>query len=391
MRMAYDVIVIGAGPAGSIAARTTAQAGLSTLLIEKRQEIGSPVRCGEAVGYDTVQEFIPLDPKWISADIDSFSVHNPEGECVVVPPLEQTLILERRIFDRELARIAAEAGAEVLVKARATDLIRKDGRIAGVKMVVRGEPREVRSKIVIGAGGTESQSVRWAGLKSIPQLKNYYAAVQYLMTDIDVDPRICQYHVGWSIAPGGYCWVFPKGNRQANVGLVLTADPKGAKTAIQYLNEFVEKRFPTSSILAQIVGGIPITDVIPKMVTDGFMAAGDEAHQADPLHGGGIGASMNGGRFAGEVAVQAIETGDVSEMFLRKYEEKWEAKYGKMYRRLKRIRQAALKIPEEKMSRMIKMASQVETKDMTLMELFKIVLKSHPRMLLEVVPFFVGQ
>jgi digeranylgeranylglycerophospholipid reductase len=127
------------------------------------------------------------------------------------------------------------------------------------------------------------------------------------------------------------------------------------------------------------------------MVTDGFMAAGDEAHQADPLHGGGISASMDGGRFAGEVAAQAIRAGDVSEQFLRKYEEKWESKYGKVYRRLKRIRQAALKIPEEKLSSMIKMASQVETKDMTLMELIKIVLKSHPRLLLEVVPFFLGQ
>jgi len=391
MKKAYDVIVIGAGPAGSIAARTTAQAGLSTLLIEKRQEIGSPVRCGEAVGYDTVQEYIPLDPVWMSADIDTFSVHNPEGDCVVVPPLEHTLILERRIFDRELARTAAEAGAEVVVKTRATDLIREDGRIAGVKMVVRGEPREIRSEIVIGAGGTESQSVRWAGLKSIPQLKNYYAAVQYLLTDIEVNPRICQYHVGWSIAPGGYAWVFPKGKRQANVGLVMTADPKETKTALQYLDEFVEKRFPTSSILTQIVGGIPITDVIPKMVTDGFMAAGDEAHQADPLHGGGITASMDGGRIAGEVAGQAIKARDVSERFLKRYEEKWEAKYGKVYRRLKRIRQVALNIPEEKMSRMIKMASQVETKDMTLMDMFKIVLKSHPRLLLEVVPFFLGQ
>ena len=71
MKKVYDVVVIGAGPAGSIAARTTAQAGLSMLLLEKRQEIGSPVRCGEAVGRETVEKFIPLDPKWIAAEIDA--------------------------------------------------------------------------------------------------------------------------------------------------------------------------------------------------------------------------------------------------------------------------------------------------------------------------------
>src|SRR5512141_2996625 len=124
MKPAYDVIVIGAGPAGSIAARTTAQAGLSTLLIEKRQEIGSPVRCAEAVGRETVKTFIPLDPRWIAAEIDTFSVSNSQGDCVVMPPEERTLVLERKIFDRELAHSAADAGAEVMVKTRATGLVR---------------------------------------------------------------------------------------------------------------------------------------------------------------------------------------------------------------------------------------------------------------------------
>ena len=81
MRPEYDVVVIGAGPAGSVAARTTAQAGLSTLLVEKRQEIGSPVRCGEAVGSDTVARFISLDPKWIAADVDHFRIYNALGDA----------------------------------------------------------------------------------------------------------------------------------------------------------------------------------------------------------------------------------------------------------------------------------------------------------------------
>src|SRR5512135_2800905 len=127
----YDVVVIGAGPAGSIAARTTAQAGLSTLLLEKRQEIGSPVRCGEAVGRETVEKFIPLDSRWIAAEIDTFSVSNPQGDTVVMPPVEHTLVLERKIFDRELAFSAAQAGAEVIVKARATGLIKNERRVEG--------------------------------------------------------------------------------------------------------------------------------------------------------------------------------------------------------------------------------------------------------------------
>ncbi|MGH2593607.1 MAG: NAD(P)/FAD-dependent oxidoreductase [Anaerolineae bacterium] len=391
MKNAYDVIVIGAGPAGSIAARTAAQAGLRTLLIEKRQEIGSPVRCGEAAGRDTTEKFIALDPKWIAAEIDTFSVSNPQGDCVVLPPLERTLVLERKIFDRELAHSAAKAGAEVVVKARATGLIRDGHGIEGVKLVVQGEPREVRARVVIGADGTESQTPRWAGLKSIPQLKNYYTAAQYQMTDIDANPRICQYHIGWSIAPGGYCWVFPKGDRQANIGLVMWVDPKQTKTAIQHLNEFVAARFPGKSILAQVVGGIPITNVLPEMDTDGYLAVGDAAQQSDPLTAGGITNGMFGGLFAAQVAVEGIKKGDVSAKFLRKYEQMWDAEFGKLYRRLLRIRQAILKAPEDKISRMIREASQLDAQKMSLKDVFFIVMKAYPQLLLEVGPYFLGQ
>lgn len=391
MKPEYDVVVIGAGPAGSIAARTIAQAGLSTLLLEKRQEIGSPVRCAEAVGKETIEKFIPLDPKWIAAEIETFSLTNPHGDCVVLPPLEHTLVLERKIFDRELAHSAAKASAEVMVKARVIDLIKSDRGIEGVRVNVQGRPHEVRSKIVIGADGTESQSPRWAGLKSIPQLKDYYTAAQYLLTDIDIDPRICQYHLGWSLAPGGYAWVFPKGDRQANVGLVIWVDPKEKHTALDYLNEFVTVRFPHSSILSQVVGGIPITNVLPRMVTDGYMAVGDAAHQSDPFTAGGITNGMHGGLFAAEVAIEAIKRGDTSAKFLKKYEDRWEAEFGKLYRRLYRIRHALLKVPEEKVSKMIHDASKLDAQKMSLKDIFMIVMKSHPQMLLEVAPYFLGQ
>ena len=110
MKTEYDVVVIGAGPAGSVAAQTCAQAGLRVLLVEKRQEIGSPVRCAEAVGKETVAEFIPLDAKGIAAQVDHFSLTSSQNDTIHFPPLETTLVLERKLFDRELAHAAARAG-----------------------------------------------------------------------------------------------------------------------------------------------------------------------------------------------------------------------------------------------------------------------------------------
>ena len=199
-RTDYDVVVIGAGPAGSIAARTCAQAGLRVLLAEKRQEIGSPVRCAEAVGKDTVAEFIPLDSQWIAAEIEHYSLVSSLGDTIHFPPYELTLVLERKIFDRELAHSAADAGAEVLVKARAAGFVKNGAGLEGVKLVVQGKPCEVRCPIVIGADGTEAQSTRWAGLKSNPPLKDYYSAAQYQLTNVNVDQNVCQYHLGLVLA-----------------------------------------------------------------------------------------------------------------------------------------------------------------------------------------------
>jgi digeranylgeranylglycerophospholipid reductase len=387
----YDVVVIGAGPAGSIAARTAAQAGLSTLLLEKRQEIGSPVRCGEAAGRGTLENFIALDPRWIAAEVRSFSVTNAEGDCVVLPPLEETLVLERKLFDLDLAHAAGKAGAEVVVKARVTGLSHEaDGHMA-VYVSWQGEPVRVRSRIVIGADGTESQSARWAGLNTNPPLRDYYVAAQYLVSGTDIDQHICRYYLGWGMAPSGYAWAFPKGDGKANVGLVMVPRPREQKTALDYLNDFVHDRFPRCSVLAQVVGGIPITNVLPHMVTDGYLAVGDAAHQSDPLTAGGITNGMYGGLFAAQVAVDAVRTGDVSANYLSRYESRWDAEFGKLYRRLYRIRHTLYRVPDDKLCQMIARASKLDMHKMTLMDIVSIVVAVDPRLLLDVMPYFLGQ
>lgn len=391
MKTEYDVVVIGAGPAGSVAARACAQAGLRVLLAEKRQEIGSPVRCAEAVGKETVAEFIPLDSKWIGAEVAHFSLANSLGDTIHFPPLETTLVLERKIFDRELAHSAARAGADVVVKARAAGFIKDGAGIEGVQLVVQGQPHEVHCRIVIGADGTEAQSTRWAGLKSNPQLKDYYSAAQYLLTGVNIDQNVCQYHLGWSLAPAGYLWVFPKGNNTANVGLVITVDPKQTRSALDFLNAFVTRCFPDSSILSQVVGGIPISNVLPEMAADGYLAVGDAAHQSDPLTAGGITNGMYGGLFAAQVAVEAIQKGDTSRKFLKKYEKLWDDKFGADYRRLYRLRHAVFKIPQEKLNSMIAQVARRDTQDLTLTQTFKVFLKEYPLLIVDVLPLLLGK
>ena len=385
MKSHYDVIVVGAGPAGSTAAHLAARNGLDVLLIEKHQEIGSPVRCAEAIGLDSLRPYIEPEDRWINARISHYAIHNTNGHSVSVPPTEPTLVVERKIFDRELAHRAAQAGATVLANTSAVGLLHDNGRITGVQIKRLDRLHDVRATLVIAADGTESQVARWAGLKSIPPLADYYVGAEFLLstTGDQFDPTECQYYVGASIAPGGYIWVFPKGDRTANVGLVLSADRAAGRSALSYLEQFVEKYFPGASILSEIVGGIPITGALKHMVTDGLMVIGDAAHQADPLTAGGINLGMIAADLAVQVGAPAVRRGDVSAKTLREYESAWRERFGRQHAALYRIRRALTAISEESVNALIETASELPLAEMSPAQVLLAILKSHPSLLLE--------
>jgi digeranylgeranylglycerophospholipid reductase len=228
------------------------------LLIEKRQEIGSPVRCAEMAGKQQVLPFIQPNKKWIATEIKGIRFIAPDGTVLTVSGEaagiegEFGYVLERKIFDRELAKEAARAGADVMVRTRATGLIVENGAVKGVKLNRLGDNFEVRSKVVIGADGVESQVGRWGGINTTLKLKEIGTCAQYLMTDVDVIDDFCDVYPG-SCAPGGYAWMFPKGDKKANIGLGMQASKLGGKRPVDYLNEFVSKIFPEEQQLELIL------------------------------------------------------------------------------------------------------------------------------------------
>jgi len=340
----YDVVVVGAGPAGSLAAWTAARLGLSVLLLEKRQEIGSPVRCAEGVGHDQLSPFIEPDPRWIAAPVDKVQI------TAVADGQRRTLraqggrgyILERRVFDRVLAEEAAAAGAQVAVKMAVTGLLQEDGRVQGV--IVRGPEgsAEIEARVVIAADGVESQVGRWAGLETTLPLRDTMVCAQYLLAGIDIDPTCCSYFFSEEVAPGGYAWIFPKGERLANVGVGVQTDLTAEQeSALTYLHRFIESQpqLARGSPVTLVTGGVPVALPPPCLVTNGLMLVGDAARQVDPLTGGGITNGMTAGRMAAEVAAAAIAASDVSAAALAEYERRWAAGLGRKMARNYRWRE----------------------------------------------------
>ena len=177
---------------------------------------------------------------------------------------------------------------------------------------------DIKADIVIAADGIESNVARMAGLKTINQIADIASCAQYEMVGIDIDPNYLQVHFGQEIAPGGYSWIFPKGDGVANVGLgVINAE----ETAYYYLNKFIENLDATPVELN--IGGVPLSGPIDKTYSSGLMVVGDAAGQVDPVNGAGIENAVTCGRIAGEVAVEAIENEDTSSNYLKNYEDRW--------------------------------------------------------------------
>ncbi|HEV2317673.1 MAG TPA: NAD(P)/FAD-dependent oxidoreductase [Thermoplasmata archaeon] len=337
--MKADVVVVGAGPAGSVTAKFAAKAGAKVLLLEKRQEIGSPVRCGEGISKAWIEEVGIKPGRWINVEVEGARIFAPNEKCLEINERsagnEVGYVIERDGFDKQLAIDAANVGAEVMLKTAATGVIRENGKIVGVKAKRFGETFEIRAPVTVGADGFESQIGRWAGLPTNLALRDMDTCLQYRMTGVEADERYCDFYLG-SCAPGGYVWIFPKGDHVANVGIgVQVSQIKSMAEAKNYLDRWIAKHpgYAKGKTIDIVGGGVSIAAPIRESVTDGFLLVGDAARMIDPITGGGIANGCIAGKIAGEVGAEAAATGDASKAFLQKYEKGWRARLEeKLYR-----------------------------------------------------------
>ena len=385
--MRCDLVVVGAGPAGSMTAKAAAEAGLKVVMLEKRQEIGDPVRCAEGVSKGSLKKLVDPDPSWISAEVKGARIRAPDGTEIVISEdragAEVGYVLERKVFDRALAQRAAEAGAKVMVKTRALGLLWEDGVPAGVSAQFIGERFKIEAPLVIGADGVESKVGRWAGIDTALKPEDIETCAQFLVQDDEIDDDYCEFYLGNYIAPGGYVWSFPKGRGIANVGIGVLGSKADPGMPMRLLREFMKARFPDGKVLEVVVGGVPVSGPIERTVADGVILVGDAARQSDPITGGGIINAMAAGVMAGEIAADLVPKGEVDSSSLQIYEKRWRETIGKHISRNFAVKEFFVDLTDDDLNHLVHSLDGIDVAELNLRGLLKVLIRQNPKHLLK--------
>ncbi|MEO2152196.1 MAG: NAD(P)/FAD-dependent oxidoreductase [Thermococcus sp.] len=383
MSWKYDVVVVGAGIAGPIVARNVARAGFSVLLIDKKWAIGTPKQCAEGISIKVFEKYdIPYDKRFINREIYGAKLYSPSGYELEMRYKDVSgVILERKVFDKMLAYYAAKAGADVLARTEALDVIRKDGKVVGIKAKHEDEPVEIYADVIVAADGVESTIARKAGINTYAPPHEFDSSYEYEMLIEGFDPDLIHLWFGNEIAPRGYVWVFPKDEDRANVGIGINSD--NPQTAKYYLDKWLkENKVPAKKLLEINVGVVPVGGFVKELVKDNVLVVGDAARQVNPMHGGGMAEAMEAGTIASKWIVKALEEENLS--LLQNYTREWWETDGKRLEKVLKVRRVTEKLTDEDLDIFIQVLSGADTEKIAggdYAEVIKALLR-HPKVLL---------
>jgi digeranylgeranylglycerophospholipid reductase len=356
--MDHDIVVIGGGPAGSTFARVAAGHGLDVLIIDKRREIGVPVRCGEGLGQrEVVREGLEIPKACISTAVEGAKVVGPNGKSIVWKSDEtRGWVLERKMFDKWLCELAVENGAKVKTYTRATELLKDDmGRPKGVKVSHGGgEPYEIHAPLIVSAEGMEALVARQMGFGTVHALYDVDTCYQYEMKPYEHE-NLIELYFGNKIAPRGYVWAFPKADKKANIGLgiggaIVNGKKLGGMEGARpkdLLDAFIanNEQLRNASTLLDFGGVISVGAPLNEFVKDNCMVIGTAAKQVDPIHGGGIALAMESGMLAANTVLNAQK--DYRRERLYAYEKQWRETAGKKVAKRLLLRKVLEKVTDD--------------------------------------------
>jgi geranylgeranyl reductase family protein len=338
----FDVIVVGAGTAGCLAAKTTAEAGLKVCLIERkrREEIGEKI-CGDALGEHHLKNLGLEKPQSgeLEKRIEGIKIYSPDLETVFTVEHEDFVgyLLNRRLFGQWLLKKALDKGAVLLDSTQCLEPMIEKRFVTGVlaKDLKTGEHVQLNSKVVLDASGflavIRRRLPKEFGIENEvanEDVEACYREIRQLKQETE-NTSYCEIYLNQKVTPGGYTWIFPKSGAKVNAGLGICMRGKFPNPKAQFYKHILTKpRFEGSLLLDGGAWYDPTRKPLDNMVGNGIAILGDAACLVNPIHGGGIGPSMLSGYLAGKTVVEALENDEVSQKSLWLYNRKYMEMYG---------------------------------------------------------------
>ncbi len=336
--MGSDSLVVGAGPAGLLAAKQIASSGYSVKILEEHSQVGIPSHCAGLISIEGLKR-IGVVPSFsfIQNSVYGSRIYSPDGQCIEIrDKRSRAHVVDRAALDQHLAEMALDAGVELVLGKRVDRLTLTNGAVTGAS----GAGWAEEARIVIDAEGPSRRLAKAAGLAT-----NRRAPLLGVNTEVEceIDPEMVEVWFSEETAPGFFAWVIPTSDRQARVGLAArNGDPT------RHLTNFIKKRFNSASIQPPRVGQVLVDGPLDRTSFPGILLVGDAAGHVKPTTGGGV---VLGGLCAieaGKASALALESGTLD---ATSYDEAWRGLYGSEFKSMQMMRSLADRISDERMNR----------------------------------------
>ena len=349
MHKEVDLAVVGAGPGGLCAALEGLRRGLSVHVFDKKEVVGTPVKCGEYFPVrKEMERLLPSAGEYMGVfDVPKDAIDNTCKKLRVISPTGgefefdfEAFILDRTILEQTIAKEVEGLGGTIELRKSVDLFMENRTNLVGPK---KGEG--VAAKVVVAADGFPSKVAKSAGILTQDYMTPNNVAInyEYLMTNLSVDQSVTEMYMGTQFAPGGYGWIIPKGNNSANVGIGIRTSYSKRNDGRSYLNFFLND-CPLSRLKLQggkpgpmIADVLPVDGPLPITCAGQVMAVGDAAAMVMPTNGGGIATAMISGQIAGQTSADYIQKGTP----ISEYEHKWTEVMGKEMRVSTKLRRLA--------------------------------------------------
>jgi len=381
MREKYDIVIIGAGPAGlnaGMCITSSDKSGLSVLLLDKITPWERPIPCAEGLGRLGFEDAAEVDPSWIRLTINSAVFHSPDGGKIGYTDNNKGYIIDRAKMQRDLAEKLRQKGIEITIGLKVTHVSRVDS--TGVRKVTLNNGVTLEARVVIDASGPVS--LLGKGEKICWKPYDLEPAYFVVADNIHMDEDAVNVYAEQTMAPGGYAWVFPRGNGVANIGIVVGKNYVKSVNIKKCLDAFLKKRFPDANITSSFAGSIPCGYRRETIALPGLIKCGDAANAVNPISRAGIVEALISGRLAGDAALSMLEASTEKQLvkICKDYEKAWYTKRGARHIKLAKVKGSMAKVPDEDYNRATQTLKSADSKKVSMAKIFGLSLGRFPRL-----------